>query len=1036
MTNTSARRNPYIIGRPINDNEPMFGREDLFGFIEDNLNTDTQFILLHGQRRIGKSSVLQQIPHRVIQEQFLFVLFDLQSYSQSPLKNILYDLAKSILESLGLNLDLLTFPNHSESEEFADIFSHHFLPQLFYQLDDKKLVLLLDEFDVFDNEDSDISKSNPGQEFFRYLQGILQQHQQLFTIAVVGRFKDDLNNLFNLFNRPPYHEVGLLSELSARRLITNPGQDILHYDQDAIEAIFKLSSGHPYFTQAICFNLFTQTRINAINQDKQVKSQAEQLTNEEVVREINEEEINQLSEVINRASNQNIWSITRSDVENIVDKTIESCTAGLAWFWDGLDIYEQVVFSAVAENQKIAIEGNKSYPEDSLTLLKKLGVIQTEELIQALEKLTNNKFLDDTERRVKIELVRRWLVQSHPTKTTIRELDKFGKEEIENLLEQAEQAIREGHNQNAIDYCKQILLINPNHFSTLPVLAEIYLKVKNFEKALELYQRVYHIYPITNKEGFLLALENYGKYLIEQQEYIKAKVQFNRVLDIEAEEESAKQKLKEIEAKIYPKKEFDAETSQKIRNFPKINLEFISKKYLKFVNVKNFKLVTIPAVFLVLIGSTRVYQFLTRCPQGEQKVNGTCQPRSTNITTNISRGDHTLFFNYRDKGIKAFRKSEYSQAVELFRQAVVNNRNDPELRIYHNNAKANQEGNPLTLAAVVPVDNGELEALEMLRGVAQAQDKFNQSGGFNGRLLEIVIANDANKPEQAKKIAQELVKDKSILGIIGHNSSNTTKAALDVYEKADVPIISPTSTSTDLSSNVFFRTVVSNEAYAEVLAEYAQNSGLNRVVIFYNPKSRYSNNLRGKFTEKFEDEQGEILKKIDLTNQPLNIEQILKDGKSQGLEAVVLLPDVKHNYLVSEVAEINNNNNLGLKLLGGDTLYSQKTLNNGGNHIEGLVIAVPWFSEAPQSEKFTQSAEKYWGGGVSWLTATSFDATQVLIEAFSLNPSRTTILQGLRSRNFSTTKTSGNKIKFTKDGEIENKPVLVKVEGGKFKLLK
>ncbi|MFM6611019.1 MAG: ABC transporter substrate-binding protein, partial [Dolichospermum sp.] len=58
-------------------------------------------------------------------------------------------------------------------------------------------------------------------------------------------------------------------------------------------------------------------------------------------------------------------------------------------------------------------------------------------------------------------------------------------------------------------------------------------------------------------------------------------------------------------------------------------------------------------------------------------------------------------------------------------------------------------------------------AERVLRGVAQAQDQFNRNKGLTGRLLEIVIANDNDDPKQAQQIAQQLVKDDSILGVIG-----------------------------------------------------------------------------------------------------------------------------------------------------------------------------------------------------------------------------------------------------------------------------
>ncbi|MFM6279626.1 MAG: ABC transporter substrate-binding protein, partial [Dolichospermum sp.] len=170
-------------------------------------------------------------------------------------------------------------------------------------------------------------------------------------------------------------------------------------------------------------------------------------------------------------------------------------------------------------------------------------------------------------------------------------------------------------------------------------------------------------------------------------------------------------------------------------------------------------------------------------------------------------------------GIQAFQKGNYEQAADLFKQAIQANRNEPEVVIYYNNALARKAGSPFTLAVVVPIGKKLDSAQEILRGVAQAQNQFNDKKGFNGRLLEIVIANDDNK-KQAQQVAQQLVKDTSILGIIGHNSSDATKEALPEYEKAQLPIISPTSSSSLINSSVFFRAVYSDQDAGKKLQQY------------------------------------------------------------------------------------------------------------------------------------------------------------------------------------------------------------------------
>ncbi|NEO55747.1 MAG: ATP-binding protein, partial [Okeania sp. SIO3B5] len=386
----TGQDNPYIIGVPIHEPESFFGREDLFLFIKDNLKQNAKVILLHGQRRIGKSSVLLQVHNFVQLEQFLFVFLSLEGKSRKSVSDVLYEIASEILEYLEdefeLEVDGVRIPSKKELQKEQELFSEVFLRQVFEVIDGKNLVLLLDEFDVLGEHSQDTANTH----LFPYLKSLVDEQKKLFIIPVVGRRLDDMPNLLGLFHEAPNQRIGLLPEQNAERLITEPAQGVLEYEPGAIQGILELSAGHPYFTQVICFALFFKAR----------------------------EEGRSL--------------VTGEDVESIVGKAMENSEAGLAWFYDGLPIPERIVFSAVAEAQQIATGKAEFVVEDPLTVLRKYGVIQTKSLIQAGERLKEWGFLDllkvseppqkVSAYTVKIELVRRWLLKRHPLKQEIREL--------------------------------------------------------------------------------------------------------------------------------------------------------------------------------------------------------------------------------------------------------------------------------------------------------------------------------------------------------------------------------------------------------------------------------------------------------------------------------------------------------------------------------------------------------------------------------------------------------------------------------------
>jgi ABC-type branched-subunit amino acid transport system substrate-binding protein len=995
MNGVSNHRNPYILGKAIHEKDKFFGRESLFSFIKDNLLQNVKIILLHGQKRIGKSSVLKQIRNFVQLDEYVFIEFDLQHKGQLNLSNILHDLARTIIEQIDPDGNNLQPPTEAELELDINLFSRFLLENVYQQIEHRKIVLLLDEFDVANNESSDINIVEQ-KGLFPHLKKLLKEQDKLFIIPVIGRYLNDLPNLRNLFKDAPYQEIGLLDDTSAKRMIANPAQGVLTYQAEAIQEIIQLSAGHPYFTQVICFTLFQQARIS------------------------------------------NKWTVDRDDVKNISEQAIGNSDAGLQGFWQVLTIPERIIISSVAEAQKIALAQGRKVPEEPLALLNINDKNHKESLLQAWERLIENRYLYEDGRKVRVELIRRWLLQYHPLKNEIQNLQQQNENVehlVENLIVVANFWSQEGEQQQALQLYERALAINPNNFNIAVSLAEQYLQVENFEKSLELHRELYEADIQNYKEGYLRALSGYGHHLIIQREYTLAKKQYNQILEIEPNRESAREKLSEIEAY-----EHTRSNTPSIKNPPRQ----------RFQISRGLSLVRILSVITVFgIVGYGTYQFSSDCPPGKEKEFGLfCVADKSRI----SNGDRTLFPNFkntsRDLGIKAFKQKNYKEAIKLFGQAVEAKRNDPEVLIYYNNALARDQGNPITLAVAVPADNNANFAQEMLRGVAQAQYQFNQKNGLNGRLLEIKIANDAGQPQQAKQVAVELVKDQSILGVIGHYSSDSTEAALEEYNKIDIPIISPTSTSTKLKGKNFFRSLPDDAAGGKKLAEYAFNTlKLVKVVIFSNPKSPYSESMREEFRNQFEHLGGEVVRKpeINLADTSLNInaevyKSIYRDEYKA--EAAVLIPDALHIDIALKIAKVNkevvdrsqsqNRAISGLKLLGGDTLYSDDILSKGGNAVEGLIVVVPWFREAPQATNFAEQAKKQWGGGVSWRTATSYDATQAFIQALSAKCDRTTVIDNLKNVKLSPNNTSGDQLQFNPEGERETEPILVQIKDGKW----
>jgi branched-chain amino acid transport system substrate-binding protein len=383
-----------------------------------------------------------------------------------------------------------------------------------------------------------------------------------------------------------------------------------------------------------------------------------------------------------------------------------------------------------------------------------------------------------------------------------------------------------------------------------------------------------------------------------------------------------------------------------------------------------------------------------------------------------------------DRGAAAFAAGDYAQAQEFFRKAIQGDRGNPELQIYLNNATARRSAKPpMTIAVVVPIESGLTSAEEILRGAADAQTEFNKAGGIDGRLLELVIANDDNDPKISPGVAQTLVAKPNILGVLGHNASAASEAAVGEYEKANMAMLSPTSATSLIKSKVFFRTNFSTEVQGATLANYARNVlKLNQVAVFYNPNDPTSRGLQESFVEHFREVGGGFVVAIDLANPDFDPKEQIQSLQGK-FDTIALFTNTDLTTVAISLATANYALPAAqrMRLLGSNSLYKPQTLVSGQRAVEGLTIPVAWFAQTP----YAQRAEERWGGQVSWRTATSYDGTKAFIEALSDQPSRASVLRNLTQVSLPADQTSGSPLRFSGERSRIGEPILVQVVSGK-----
>src|SRR2546421_4613450 len=76
-----------------------------------------------------------------------------------------------------------------------------------------------------------------------------------------------------------------------------------------------------------------------------------------------------------------------------------------------------------------------------------------------------------------------------------------------------------------------------------------------------------------------------------------------------------------------------------------------------------------------------------------------------------------------------------------------------------------------------------------LHGVQMAVDDWNAKGGIDGTKVQLETADDVAKPDQGVTLANKLVSEDTLLGVVGPMNSNVVLAAAPVFERGGLPFI-------------------------------------------------------------------------------------------------------------------------------------------------------------------------------------------------------------------------------------------------------
>lgn len=299
--------------------------------------------------------------------------------------------------------------------------------------------------------------------------------------------------------------------------------------------------------------------------------------------------------------------------------------------------------------------------------------------------------------------------------------------------------------------------------------------------------------------------------------------------------------------------------------------------------------------------------------------------------------------------------------------------------------------------AVVAPQSGPLEinGQSLLQGARLFAESINEEGGIRGGRVIIDEYDDKNDPAEARRIAEELGTDSKTLAVIGHWSFETSAAAAPIYDKHNLPMISPTPMDRSVAEgrqNVFSAVFDTNHETAFV-ANYTRNvlgqktasiihdlspRGTQMAQVFEDTYKRFGTRIRYKwgFDSKAGDVDARIAEIVEDLKPKLDVGTVFIAAEE--LEAAKILRALRDAKARNPV--------VGTSILATRAFQSAvgSTPEETASYTDGIVASTPLLFDTANEEaqEFNSRYQNKFGASSDWVAAYSFDAVNLIVEAF------------------------------------------------------
>jgi branched-chain amino acid transport system substrate-binding protein len=264
---------------------------------------------------------------------------------------------------------------------------------------------------------------------------------------------------------------------------------------------------------------------------------------------------------------------------------------------------------------------------------------------------------------------------------------------------------------------------------------------------------------------------------------------------------------------------------------------------------------------------------------------------------------------------------------------------------------------PVRLGGIVPFTGTRaVYGVPLQRAAQLAVDEINKRGGIFGDQIQILWEDGKCAPEAAKNAADKLVNKSKVQVIFGGVCSQETLAAAPITEAKKVVLISPASTSADITraGDYVFRLTQSDALAGEVAARYALKALNAKKAAIVRENTAYINGISSSFANTFMGMGGQIVYNQSYRTGARGSATFVAEAVDASPDVIILLPDSPTQGL--QQLERLRKDKIIIPIIVDEVMLDRAMIATHPEEFEGVIGAENYFDAgASLAKKFLES---------------------------------------------------------------------------------